>query len=393
VANRTPGQWRAHGRYLSRESAGLRSGQREAGFDATRQKLDVTHCLHDWQRAGDLRLWKIIISPEFGEHLDMSELARGIMAEIEQEAGTALEWVAVAHYNTGHPHVHIALRGIDRQRREIRLPRGFIQHGIRKIAEGWCTEALGYRTRAQAMEAQRREVNQTRYTSLDRLIMRSNTAVGDATHFLVACRGSGRVPFLVARLAVLEGMGLARRISADTWEVRQDLQSVLRGMQKMADRQKTLNAGGVLQSDQRLAILPLEHGALDFVEGRILVHGEEENGRSYMMLESTDAKIYAISHTRAMQEMRHAGGLRVNTVVRLRKVFAAGRSKIEVEELGSAESILEDRTYLRQAAGRFARKGMRPPAVNYGGWLGRYHHALNRAADELRREQLDISRG
>ena len=52
------------------------------------------------------------------------------------------------------------------------------------------------------------------------------------------------------------------------------------------------------------------------VEGRILVHGEEENGRSYMMLESTDAKVYAINHTRQMQEMRKAGGLRVNTFVR-----------------------------------------------------------------------------
>ena len=138
---------------------------------------------------------------------------------------------------------------------------------------------------------------------------------------------------------VLEGMGLARRVSADSLGGASGLSSVLRGMQKMADRQRTLAASGVLRSDERLPIQALDHRVLVHVEGRILVHGEEESGRSYMMLESTDARVYAIKHTRQMQEMRQAGGLRVNTFVRLRRVFAAGRPRIEVEELGTAETF------------------------------------------------------
>ena len=31
---------------------------------------------------------------------------------MESDLGTRLEWVATAHYNTEHPHVHVALRGI-----------------------------------------------------------------------------------------------------------------------------------------------------------------------------------------------------------------------------------------------------------------------------------------
>ena len=58
-----------------------------------------------------------------------------------------------------------------------------------------------------------------------------------------------------------------------------------------------------------------DHCDLDSVEGRILVHGEEENGRSYMMLESTEAKVYAIHHTQKMQEMRRVGGLQGNSFV------------------------------------------------------------------------------
>ena len=78
VGNRTSGQWKAHGRYLSREGATHKAAQREAAFDESCQKLDGAHCLDDWQRSGDPRLWKIIISPEFGEHLDMPQLTRGV---------------------------------------------------------------------------------------------------------------------------------------------------------------------------------------------------------------------------------------------------------------------------------------------------------------------------
>jgi type IV secretory pathway VirD2 relaxase len=392
VGSKTSGQWKAHGRYLSRETATHRTAQREAGFDEGREKLDVARQLDDWQQAGDPRLWKIIVSPEFGEQLNMPELARGVMADVAKEIRAEPEWVAVAHYNTGHPHVHIAMRGIDRQGREVRLPREFVQHGIRQIAEDWCTRELGYRSRAQALEAQRREVTAVRYTSLDRIIVRADASAAEGTHFPVTCQNGGRTQFLMARLVILEGMGLARRVSANSWEVERDFQRVLRAMQKIADRQKTLSVGGVLRSDERLPILPLDHRALDCVEGRILVHGEEENGRSYLMLESTDAKVFAINHTRRMQEIRNAGGLRVNQFVRFRKVLAAGRPRIEVEEIGSAENILEDRGHLRQTAQRLARKGITPVEEGWAGWLGRYQQAVVKASDELRREPPVIGR-
>jgi hypothetical protein len=249
----------------------------------------------------------------------MPEFARGVMSQVEKEIGAGVEWVGVAHYNTGHPHVHVAMRGIDRQGREIRLPREFVKQGIRTIAEEWCTGELGYRTRAQALEARRREVSEMRYTTLDRIIARSRPAVGESAHFPVSCHGgSGHAQFVISRLAALESMELARRLSTDTWEVRRDFDTVLRGMRKMADRQKTLAAGGILRSDERLPIQALDHRAVECVEGRILVHGEEENGSSYMMLESADAKVYAINHTRRMQQMRNAGQLQVNSFVRLR---------------------------------------------------------------------------
>src|SRR6185437_7481905 len=95
------GQWRAHGRYIARESAATEPAT--AGFDADKHGIDIAGRLDSWQSAGDQRLWKIIISPEFGERVDLMRLTRDLMSRVESDLGIPLEWVAVAHFNTEHP--------------------------------------------------------------------------------------------------------------------------------------------------------------------------------------------------------------------------------------------------------------------------------------------------
>ena len=65
----------------------------------------------------------------------------------------------------------------------LRLPREYIRGGLRERAEEIATEALGYRSPADAQEAQRRETLQNRYTPLDRILQRSND--GSSSHFVV----------------------------------------------------------------------------------------------------------------------------------------------------------------------------------------------------------------
>src|SRR5437870_3867606 len=60
--NRTSGQWAAHGRYLMRESAVHADSDRASAFGSTATEPDVTAILGEWQRAGDPRLFKMIIS-------------------------------------------------------------------------------------------------------------------------------------------------------------------------------------------------------------------------------------------------------------------------------------------------------------------------------------------
>jgi hypothetical protein len=68
--HRTRGQWRAHGRYLARESA-TEGKVVEAGFNRELDAVNVVRELEHWQSSGDLRLWKVILSPEFGDRIDL----------------------------------------------------------------------------------------------------------------------------------------------------------------------------------------------------------------------------------------------------------------------------------------------------------------------------------
>src|SRR6516225_7436929 len=216
--NTTAGQWRAHGRYLARESATGKRNPKAVGFDSGRGSIDIAERLEGLQRAGDDRLWKLNVSPEFGDRMDLKRLTRDLVSRIERDLGTAFEWTAVAHYNTEHPHVHLALRGIDNEGRPLRLSQDYVKQGIREIAEDLCTRQLRYRTESDSAAAQRREVHQHRYTSLDRMIKRD---AGDREEsglpfFTVTKRpGAGlrRSPLAevhtAERLRVLESMGLA----------------------------------------------------------------------------------------------------------------------------------------------------------------------------------------
>jgi hypothetical protein len=125
--NRTRGQWRAHGRYLARESA-VDAEAVEAGFNHELDGVNVVHELERWQSAGDQRLWKVILSPEFGDRIDLRRLTRDLVGQMANDLETELEWIGVAHHNTEHPHVHMVIRGVGNDGQSLRFKRGYVKH-------------------------------------------------------------------------------------------------------------------------------------------------------------------------------------------------------------------------------------------------------------------------
>jgi type IV secretory pathway VirD2 relaxase len=389
--NKAPGQWRAHGRYVARESAKTTEGSKGTGFGPARESVDVAGVLGQWQNAGDERMFKLIISPEFGERMDLEAHTHALMTQMERDLGTTLEWVAVAHFNTSHPHVHIALRGITDRGQALHLERDYIRLGIRRHAEDLCTAQLGYRTGLDAEEAQRREIDQYRYTSLDRLIhhnvLSGEGGTDEGSYFTVIVEPNASVlhgflkvqqHHVAARLLVLETMGLAEHRGSKTWHVRRDFEDVLRAMHRASDRQKTLTAHGALLSDQRLPLQVTPLGAVSDLEGRVVGHGQEDiTGRAYVLIEGTDSKVHFIYQENSIEAARHRGLMRINSFVRIRKSSDDRRAKFIVDDLGDAEKLLDSKRHMRNLAQRLITRGVltdEPPG--WSGWLGRYQATL-----------------
>ncbi len=389
--NASRGQWRAHGRYLVRESVAFDGGSRGIGFDEKGEAGDIPQRLESWQRANDERMWKIIISPEFGDRADLKKLTRDLLLAMAKDLATPLEWAAVAHYNTEHPHVHVAVRGVRADGSPLRMSRDYIREGIRENAQGLCTRQLGYRSELDAMDSRRSEVQHHRYTSLDAAIKRDGMPSEDRRFLAVPVdptQGNeyGRLlkQHMTERLLVLRTMGLAEHTGPNLWRVRADFEEILRAMQRSADRQKTLAAHGALMSDQRLQVVVTSPRDFTTLEGRVLVHGEEESfGRTYLMLEGTDARVHYLYYTPEMDAARNRGSLRTNSFIRLRKLFAEGSPALEIDDMGDSEAILRNKRHLRETAQRLIRRGIVPREDGWNGWLGRYQRALSAVAATL----------
>jgi len=402
--NKTLGQWKAHGHYIARDSATEKGNIKAAGFSATENAVNVAQRLACWQSAGDLRMFKIIVSPEFGERMDLEKHTRDLMTRIEQSLKTRLEWIAVVHHNTEHPHVHIALRGIDERGLALRLPRWFVQFGVRQLAEDLATRQLGYRTERDALEAQRSQVSQLRFTGLDRVISRSRPP--EADYFTVQRNAAqSRTRFakaqehhLNARLVKLEKIGLAAKTGRNAWLVRGDFEEILRTMQQANDRQKVLARHAALVSDERLPFQVTPLSAISDLEGRVLGHGQEENtDRPYLLLEAVEGKIHFISQNADIQAARRNGQLRVNAFVRIEKQFVAGRPSLKIQNLGDSRDLLRKETYFRAAALRLLQAGTANIEPLWGGWLGDYQQRLRThlivMRDHPKHRLYDLARG
>jgi hypothetical protein len=135
---------------------------------------------------------------------------------------------------------------------------------------------------------------------------------------------------------------------------------------------------------------------LTSIDGRILVHGEEEtSGRRFLMLEGTDGQVYHIYRTPEMEELRSQRGLQTNSFVRLRKFGPV----VEIRDLGDSEAILRNKAHFREVV---RESGFVPHDDGWNGWLGRYQKTLMEAAfttqqragerDRSRRKGQDLGR-
>jgi hypothetical protein len=187
-------------------------------------------------------------------------------------------------------------------------------------------------------------------------------------------------------------MGLAKLVASQQWIVQSDFETVLRTLQRTVDRQKMLAAHGALLSDPRLPFEITNIRNLKALDGRVLLHAEDEaSGRRYLLLEGTDAKVHLIYHTQEIEEARRAGKLAVNNFVRLEKGSADRIPYIQISDYGDADALLKNRALMNKQAQTLLRQGITFHQDMWGGWLGQYHNAVRVTAE--RQALSDKARG
>ncbi|TIT02240.1 MAG: conjugal transfer protein TraI, partial [Mesorhizobium sp.] len=121
---------RAHLRYLQRDGV-TREGEPGELYGADSDRVDGKAFLD--RANGDRHQFRFIVAPEDGiEYEDLKPLTRRLMAQMQEDLGTKLDWVAVDHFNTGHPHSHIIVRGKDDRGDNLVIAREYISSGIRE---------------------------------------------------------------------------------------------------------------------------------------------------------------------------------------------------------------------------------------------------------------------
>jgi len=294
LAQAGPRSTAAHLRYIEREGVDRQGGPGRAYGPAT-DAADL-EALKE-RGADDRHQFRFIVSPEDAEQLDdLRTYTRHLMARMEADLGTRLEWVAVDHWNTDNPHTHVVLRGKDDTGKDLIISRDYIAEGMRRRASELATEWLGPRTGLEMQRAMLREVEQERWTGLDRSLRRE---AGDDGLVRVERFAEPRLQrqrqALIGRLQRLQRMGLATEQQPGAWAVHADAEPTLRAMGERGDIIRTMQRA--MSGKQReLAVFPPGQDGRAIV-GRVAGKGlsDELYDKGYLIVDGTDGKAHYVA--------------------------------------------------------------------------------------------------
>jgi len=368
--------------YLRREGV-TRDGEKARlfgpGTDEADPKAFAERC------ADDRHHFRFIVSPDDAiEMADLKRFTRDLVGQMERDLGTRLDWVAVDHWNTEHPHVHLIVRGVRDDGENLVIARDYIKEGMRDRARDLITQELGPRTDRDIRTALERQIEVERWTNLDRQLARDAYRTG----IIDLAPHAGRQPdefhaLKVGRLRKLEGLGLAEQIGPGQWVISESADKRLRELGERGDIIKRIHRG--------LAGRGIERGAANYVlagesldepiVGRLVARGldDELKGTAYAVVDGVDGRTHHIR----LADLNAAADSAPGSIVELRRfddvqgrrrVALAVRSDLPLEQQITANGA----TWLdRQAIAR------EQVPLGGGGFGAEVRDALDRRAEHL----------
>jgi len=307
-----------HLRYIERDGV-TADGTPASAYNAEVDAVDTREFRSLCQ--GDRHQFRFIVSPEDGVEIDLKQFTRELMTHMERDLGTKLEWVAVDHWDTDNPHTHVVLRGKDSGKKDLVIDRDYITQGMRaratEVADSW----LGPRTEQEIRESLNREVEQERWTRIDRAIQEK---LIDGVIDLRQRQGGLDAMFdrnlKIGRLQHLRTMGLAEESSTSVWRVNPQAEPVLRTMGERGDIIRTMQRA--FSNERRDFHIVRPEGPRTPIVGRIAAKGlaDELNDRRYLIIDGIDGRAHYVVllgqtdavelHTGAIVEVRANDRLR-----------------------------------------------------------------------------------
>lgn len=286
----------AHLRYLQRDGT-TREGERGALYGRDADTVDGK--AFGERGAGDRHQFRFIVSPEDGgQYDDLKPLARRLMERMEEDLGTRLDWVAVDHFNTGHPHTHIVVRGKDDRGADLVIARDYMTTGIRERVAELVDLDLGPRTHREIQQTLRAEVEQERLTSIDRRL-----AKGADADRVVAIHGRDAIDqtLRAGRLAKLSRLGLAESLGAGRFRLAPDLADTLRRMGERGDiirtMQREFSRAATVRAPADQVIYDPAAPDVRRLVGRVLARGlaDEHADRHYLIVDGVDGRSHYVA--------------------------------------------------------------------------------------------------
>lgn len=358
------GKAAAHLRYIQRDGTS-RDGERGQLYSATEDRADGNAFLD--RGKDDRHQFRFIVSPEDAAEIeDLTGHTRDLMRQLEADLGTKLDWVAVNHFNTGHPHVHVIVNGRDDLGEDLVINGDYLANGVRERASELATLELGPVTEIEQRRKLTAEIDQDRFTRIDRAMLNEVAEGGrlDLRYAPDDLHGQEDRTLRIRRLGKLEKMGLATEPSPGVWELSDRLEPTLREMGERGDIVRTLQKVMRAEGHDRDPLSFQIHDVVPAtpIVGRVVdKHLSDELGENLtMVIDGIDGRTHYISGV----DQAKVADARIGSVIEIGATDAGPRPADR-----AIAGIAEDGIYRPSRHLEQARFDGRVPGGDYEGFV------------------------
>lgn len=292
----------AHLRYLERDGV-TRDGEKGRAYSAIENEADGRAFIERGRE--DRHQFRFIVAPEDSVEMgDLRGFTRDLMRQMESDLGTKLDWIAVDHHNTGHPHTHVIVRGVLDDGRILNIAGDYIAHGVRHRASELVTLELGPQTELDVARKLATEVEAERLTRLDKMLIAEQQDQGvvdlrpDAAESYTV-RANRHL--LIDRAKRLERYDLATETEPGRWAISDKAEPALKAMGERNDIIKTMHRAladhGIAEERGPSQYVTHDKRITEPVVGRVLAKGlvgDEMGDRLHLIIDGVDGRTHHV---------------------------------------------------------------------------------------------------